>query len=216
LKRFLTQRGPGHPALGACLDAPSSHNVSILTRYNTDRARPVLPLMHGSFSRRAPRDHLSDANRMSVPPHLKTSAPHVRPIHHCVAVPRRVAIPYTAVALHAHPHHAPSPCNMEQCEMQTSLVLLVCNIKISLLQHQNKATATIKQSYYNARCNIRKKRLMQQRNITCCNIKIRLLQQHNKAQCEKATSGKKLMQQRNITCYDIRTRLLQCEIQHQK
>jgi TfoX/Sxy family transcriptional regulator of competence genes len=75
--------------------------------------------------------------------------------------------------------------------MQTSEVLLVYNIRTSLLQHQNKATATIEQSYCNGDAKSEKKRLMKQRNITCCNIRTRLLQQQNKAQCEKATSGKK-------------------------
>jgi hypothetical protein len=123
-------------ALGACLE--NGQSMAHPT-HGSSSCRATIPSSH-----RTPQDHHASSHRH-----------HVRRIHRCTTVPRRIAIPHcntipcTPIALHA-------PSIPWSITLQTSKVLLVCNTRTSLLHHQNKATATIEQSTMRE-SNIRKK-----------------------------------------------------------
>ena len=152
---LTTQLAPGRPALGARPDAPNPCNVSIPTKYNTNRARPVLLLARGSSSRRAPRDHLFDANRTNVPPRLKTSVPprvarpplrrhassrrHPPPCHH----PLHACCPPRPIptVLHHLATRSNMRCKHQKYYLFITLEQVYCNIRTRRLQQQNKATA---------------------------------------------------------------------------
>ena len=134
------------------------------------KPRPLLP--HGTVdSRQWSTSRWPVPRSRARPPAAPSSRRAARP----PVIPSRHPSPHRAPLGVSRPHRAPITsitCLQHQTKRNTR-----CNIKTSILQHQNKATATKEQSYCNARYKIRKKKLMQQRNITCCDIITRLLQQ---------------------------------------